>query len=222
MNPLGIADLYQACIPMWIQADSAQDVVELQQWLMDELLVRNINPATIETLAKPVAVYTIKNDLILSSFGDNLNDGIWANLRNTFNVTTFHDAVIRKLFWDGHKDLVEARKEAKEKGVDTNPSLIEGLFADLEKDSEFFNINNTIRKVFKGLYEKWEKFGIPTLIIVGTYSAVKYAWRKYNDSDRKEVIQKEREKAIAGRVGAEIKANPNVTTSTLLGNKKIW
>ena len=165
MNPLNVSDLYEACIPTWIQADSAQDVIELQQWLMDDLIVKGINPGTAENIAKPIAVFTLKDDIILESFGTDLNAGLWESTRGLFNVTTFRSTELRKLFWDTHKDLVDARKAAKDQGIDINPSLIEGLFADLEKESEFFAVNNMIRRVFRGLYEKFEKYGIPALAI---------------------------------------------------------
>lgn len=175
-NPLNMSilspiDLYNSVTPTWIFADSAEDVEDWINCLEEDQAEAGIAPQMRDDLLKPTCIITIKNDLFLET----INPAVWAKLERSYNMTTFLDHGMRKHFWTTKNRLVEARKIAKA-GLDLNPNLLEGIFADLEAASCYFSHKDIIRQTIKEISKKVFYWGIPALIIAMSYKGIMAGW----------------------------------------------
>lgn len=171
MSILSPIDLYNSVTPTWIIADSAEDVAEWVQNLEEDQANEGIAPQMRDDLVKPVCIVTIKGDLFL----DTVDQELWNKLERSYNMTTFLNHDMRTHFWETKDKLVEARKIAKS-GLDLNPNLLEGIFADLEEASCYFSHKGIVRNTLKEISKKVFVWGIPALITLMLYKGLVFGY----------------------------------------------
>lgn len=151
-----LVSLYGKCMPLWLQAKSAAEVREFIDSVNADLNGVGINPTVREERFKPVLVITISDDLFLNS----IDEFLWSDLREVFNVTTFMDADLRSYLWSVKNSLCEVLRD-KDNLLDINPSFVESLFEDFQSANYGFSFKRFTRAVVKSF--SVEKLLVPVI-----------------------------------------------------------
>lgn len=177
-----LVNLYGKCMPLWLQAKSAAEVREFIDSVNADLNAVAIDPTIRPARFKPVLVITISDDLFLNS----IDDILWSDLREVFNVTTFIDADLRKYIWNVKDALCDMLRD-KEAMLDINPSFAESLFEDFQSANYGFSFKRFTRGVVKSF--SIEKLLVP--VVTGLVIAMilknpgSWLWKRAKNGGRR-------------------------------------
>ncbi len=143
MTQVSFVELYNNCIPLCMQADSAEQVTQFINYIQQALNDGAIDPSIRPRELKPLCVLIVSSDHLLRT----VDNSQWEALQSIYNLTTMYDAPVRKYMLDVREALCEMVKVAGESKIDLNPSFIEGLFDDMNRENYDFNYKRIIREI---------------------------------------------------------------------------
>jgi hypothetical protein len=139
LTQVKFVDLYTSFVPLWIQAESAEDIRSFIDCVQEDLIDAAIDPSVRTQDGKPLCIITLKNDLFL----DTISPTLWKDLRSAYNMTTFADSELRKYIWNTKKSLAETISGAANEEF---PSFWAELFEDLSRENYGFSFKKGARK----------------------------------------------------------------------------